>query len=112
MVQKLGRFILRQASADRFSGNFPSCVGVQLVPLGKVLIVCQVGHGGLEAGINHRCRWLDHNARTAVDSIGEPEQGHRAHLMADINSGKEWSAMDLADLHSGLVHGYSLEELA
>jgi hypothetical protein len=31
--------------------------------------------------------------------------------MADINSGKEWSAMDLADLHSGLV-GYSLEELA
>jgi len=32
--------------------------------------------------------------------------------MADINSGKEWSAMDLADLHSGLVHGYSLEELA
>jgi hypothetical protein len=32
--------------------------------------------------------------------------------MADINSGKEWSAMDLADLHSGLVYGHSLEELA
>lgn len=32
--------------------------------------------------------------------------------MADINSGKEWSAMDLADLHSGLVDGRSLEELA
>jgi hypothetical protein len=32
--------------------------------------------------------------------------------MADINSGKEWLALDLADLHSGLVHGYSLEELA
>ena len=32
--------------------------------------------------------------------------------MADINSGKEWSAIDLADLHNGLVQGYSLEELA
>jgi hypothetical protein len=32
--------------------------------------------------------------------------------MADINSGKEWSATDLADLHSGLVYGHSLEELA
>ena len=32
--------------------------------------------------------------------------------MADINSGKEWSALDLADLHSGLVLGHSSEELA
>src|ERR1700716_3504085 len=94
MIQKLSGFILREAAADRFFGNFACGLGVQLVPLGKVLIVCQVGHGGLEAGRNHRACGLDHNAPTAVDSIGEPEQGHRAHLMVDINSGKEWSAID------------------
>ena len=89
MVEELGGFVLRQAAADCFPGNFARGFGVQLVPLGKVLVVCQVGYGGLEAGVNDRCRRLDHNARTPVNAIGEPIQRHRTDLMADVNSGKD-----------------------
>jgi hypothetical protein len=32
--------------------------------------------------------------------------------MADLNSGKEWSLMDLADLQNSLAQGHSLEEVA
>ena len=82
------------------------------MPLGKVLVVCQVGYGGLEAGVNDRCRRLDHNARTPVNAIGEPIQRHRTDLMADVNSGKEWSPMDLADLQNAVANGYGMEEIA
>jgi hypothetical protein len=32
--------------------------------------------------------------------------------MADVNSGKEWSPMELADLQNSLAQGASLEEVA
>jgi hypothetical protein len=112
MVEKLGGFVLGQAPADRFPGDVARGFGVQLVPLGKVLVVCQVSYGGFKAGMNDRCRRLDHNARTPVNAIGEPKQRHETDLMSDVNSGKEWSPMDLADLQNSLAEGYSIEEVA
>jgi hypothetical protein len=32
--------------------------------------------------------------------------------MVDVNSGKEWSPMDLADLQNSLTQGSSIEEVA
>jgi hypothetical protein len=39
-------------------------------------------------------------------------QGPTSGPMANINSGKEWSAMDLFDLQNGLRLGTPLEEMA
>jgi hypothetical protein len=111
-LQKFGRFLLRETGTDRCLWNPFRGLGVELVTLGKLPVVCHASRGSLQARMNKRCRRLDHNGGMTVNSVHEPVQIHRMDLMADINSGKAWSPMDLADLKNSIAQGYGIEEVA
>jgi hypothetical protein len=85
---------------------------VKLMRHGKLSVVCQISQRGLQAGTDEQRRGLDRTAALVMNSIPEPKRRHRMDLMPDVNSGKEWAPMDLADLQNALAQGYGMEVIA